>query len=107
MAASVAETEIITSSSGNFGQAMYGGAEVADVAVIGVPHDKWGETPLALVIKRPGAALAAGDLKRWADERLPKYQRIERVEFREELPRNALGKLLKNELRKPYWRTRD
>ena len=79
--------------------------EVADVAVIGVPHEKWGETPLALVIKRPGSSLPAEDLTLWANERLAKHQRITGVEFCDELPRNALGKVLKKELREPYWRT--
>ncbi len=79
--------------------------EVADVAVIGVPHDKWGETPLALVIRRPGSSLAANELKGWANERLAKHQRLDGVEFRDELPRNALGKILKKELREPYWRS--
>ncbi len=78
--------------------------EVADVAVIGVPDDKWGETPLAFVIKRPGVSLPAEELTRWANERLAKHQRITSVEFRDELPRNALGKVLKKELREPYWR---
>ncbi|MGH9872814.1 MAG: class I adenylate-forming enzyme family protein [Pyrinomonadaceae bacterium] len=78
--------------------------EVADVAVIGVPHDKWGETPLALVIKRPGSKLPAEELTLWANERLAKHQRLSGVEFRDELPRNALGKVLKKELREPYWR---
>ena len=80
--------------------------EVADVAVIGVPHDKWGETPLALVIKRPGSLLGAEELSRWTNERLAKHQRITSVEFRDQLPRNALGKVLKKELREPYWRGR-
>ncbi|MGI8732050.1 MAG: class I adenylate-forming enzyme family protein, partial [Pyrinomonadaceae bacterium] len=79
-------------------------AEVADVAVIGIPHEKWGETALALVIKKPGSSLTAEELMRWANERLAKHQRISRVEFREEVPRNALGKVLKKELREPYWR---
>ncbi|MGH9907441.1 MAG: class I adenylate-forming enzyme family protein, partial [Pyrinomonadaceae bacterium] len=78
--------------------------EVADVAVIGIPHEKWGETPVAVVIKRPGSALTADELTGWANERLAKYQRISSVEFRDELPRNALGKVLKKELREPYWR---
>jgi len=78
--------------------------EVADVAVIGVPHEKWGETPLALVIRRSGASLPAEELTRWANEHLAKHQRITGVEFRDELPRNALGKVLKKDLREPYWR---
>ncbi len=78
--------------------------EVADVAVIGVPHEKWGETPLALVIRRSGTSLSTGELTLWANDRLAKHQRITGVEFRDELPRNALGKVLKKELREPYWR---
>ena len=74
---------------------------VRDVAVIGVPHAKWGESPLALVIMRdsvdPNAILA------WANDRLAKTQRLVAVERRDEFPRNALGKVLKKELRAPYW----
>ncbi len=81
--------------------------EVSDVAVIGVPHDKWGETPLALVIKRPGSSITAEELMPWANERLAKHQRITGLEFRDELPRNALGKVLKKELREPYWRKKE
>lgn len=47
--------------------------EVADIAVIGVPHDKWEETPLALVIKKPGSPLTGEDLIHWANERLAKH----------------------------------
>jgi long-chain acyl-CoA synthetase len=76
---------------------------VAEVAVIGVPHPKWGEVPLALVVRRPGAALAAEELRAWANPQLAAYQRLAAVEFRDTLPRNQLGKLLKRELREPYW----
>ncbi|MBL8334382.1 MAG: AMP-binding protein [Rubrivivax sp.] len=76
---------------------------VQDVAVIGIPHPKWGETPLALVILRPGAATptaaTAADILAWANERLGKHQRLAGVEFRTEFPRNALGKVLKRLLR--------
>jgi acyl-CoA synthetase (AMP-forming)/AMP-acid ligase II len=74
---------------------------VADVCVIGVPHDKWGETCLALVIPRGDADPAA--IKDWANERLAKYQRLHAVELRPDFPRNALGKVLKRLLRDPYW----
>jgi acyl-CoA synthetase (AMP-forming)/AMP-acid ligase II len=76
---------------------------VAEVAVIGVPHPKWGETPLALVVRRPGAALAAEELREWTNRQLATYQRLSAVEFRDTLPRNQLGKLLKHTLREPYW----
>jgi len=74
---------------------------VADVAVIGIPHAKWGETPLALVVPRADAD--AGAILAWANERLGRHQRLHRVEFRTEFPRNALGKVLKKDLRAPYW----
>jgi acyl-CoA synthetase (AMP-forming)/AMP-acid ligase II len=72
---------------------------VLDVTVIGVPHDKWGETPLALVIRTEGAVATSQEIVDWSNERLGKYQRVSRVEFREEFPRNALGKVLKRHLR--------
>jgi long-chain acyl-CoA synthetase len=78
--------------------------EVLDVAVIAVPHEKWGETPLALVRPRTGAAATEDDLKAWANGRLAKHQRVDAVKLRgEDFPRNALGKVLKRQLRLPYW----
>ncbi|MDP6389615.1 MAG: AMP-binding protein [Alphaproteobacteria bacterium] len=76
--------------------------DVLDVSVIGVPHDKWEETPLALVIPRDGAGSSTEDILRWANQRLAKHQRLSGVEFRDEFPRNALGKVLKRILREPY-----
>lgn len=78
-----------------------------DTAVIAVPHEKWGETPLALVRLKPGATSTEEQIKEWANERLAKHQRISAVEFREEdFPRNILGKVLKRVLREPYWNDR-
>jgi acyl-CoA synthetase (AMP-forming)/AMP-acid ligase II len=77
--------------------------DVSDVTVIGIPHDKWGETCLALVIARPGATLDPDAVKLWANERLAKHQRLAAVEPRKDFPRNALGKVIKRELRDPYW----
>jgi acyl-CoA synthetase (AMP-forming)/AMP-acid ligase II len=74
-----------------------------DVTVIGIPHERWGETPLALVIRKPGAAATEAEVLAWANERLGKHQRLGAVEFRAEFPRNALGKVLKKDLRAPYW----
>jgi len=76
---------------------------VSDVTVIGAPHDKWGETCLALVIAETGAEANADAIRDWANELLAKHQRVAAVEFREEFPRNALGKVLKRVLREPYW----
>ena len=76
---------------------------VQDVTVIGIPHERWGETPLALVIAREGQHLAEAELMAWANERLAKHQRLGALEWRTEFPRNALGKVLKKDLRAPYW----
>jgi acyl-CoA synthetase (AMP-forming)/AMP-acid ligase II len=77
--------------------------DVADAAVIGVPSEAWGETPLALVTLRPGARTDAAALREWVNAQVGKTQRLSAVEVRAELPRNALGKLSKKELRAPYW----
>ena len=72
--------------------------DVQDVTVIGVAHEVWGETPLALVIPANDSAVAEA-IRAWANERLAKPQRISAIEFRSDFPRNALGKVLKRELR--------
>jgi long-chain acyl-CoA synthetase len=77
--------------------------EVLDVTVIGIPHERWGETPLALVIRRPGAAASEEALRAWANARLARHQQLAAVAWRDEFPRNALGKVLKRVLREPYW----
>lgn len=77
--------------------------EVSDVTVIGIPDPHWGETPLALVIPLPGTTPDPEGLRAFANQRLAKTQRISRVELREDFPRNALGKVLKRQLRESYW----
>lgn len=77
--------------------------DVLDVTVIGVPHERWGETPLALVIMRSGAIFDAAAMVAWCNGRLAKHQRISDIEARDDFPRNALGKVLKRILREPYW----
>jgi long-chain acyl-CoA synthetase len=77
--------------------------DVSDVTVIGIPHDKWGETPLAFVIMKAGASTPLEDIRLWANARLAKPQRIAAIEAKDAFPRNALGKVIKRELREPYW----
>ncbi|WP_454873529.1 class I adenylate-forming enzyme family protein [Paraburkholderia xenovorans] len=72
---------------------------VHEVAVIGVPHEKWSETPVAVVLLKTGASAEPEALMRWVNERLSKYQRLSRVLIREELPRAIYGKVQKQVLR--------
>ena len=84
-------------------QVLTGHPAVRDAAVIGLPHEKWGETPVAVVVLEEGQSASADDILDWVNPKLAKYQRIFRVEFSEEdFPRNALGKVLKRELREQY-----
>ncbi len=77
---------------------------VAEVTVIGVPSERWGETPIALVVLRSGLVATPEELREYCNERVGKAQRLSAVELRGELPRNAIGKVVKRELREPYWR---
>ena len=80
--------------------------DVIDVAVIGVPSDQWGESPMALCVRRAGASLSEDDVREWANGQLSKTQRLVAVEFRDSLPRSTIGKIMKRELRAPYWEGR-
>jgi acyl-CoA synthetase (AMP-forming)/AMP-acid ligase II len=76
---------------------------VADAAVIGVPSEQWGETPLAFVVLEPGTDETAESIREWANQRLGKNQRISEVVIKDELPKSSISKTLKMDLRKPYW----
>jgi acyl-CoA synthetase (AMP-forming)/AMP-acid ligase II len=81
---------------------------VREVAVFGVPHEKWGETPVASVILKPGASASATELRDWINERVDaRYQRVADVVIVADFPRSAAGKTLKREMREPYWAGRD
>lgn len=76
--------------------------QVADVAVIGAPSNRWGETPVAFVVLKRGGAAAAEELLAWTNSRVGKTQRLAAIELVERLPRSAIGKVLKRELRDAY-----
>jgi long-chain acyl-CoA synthetase len=78
-------------------------ADVMDAAVIGVPSEAWGETPLGLVTLRHGTTRTVNDILIQANATLGKSQRLSAVEKRESMPRSTIGKILKKELRAPYW----
>jgi long-chain acyl-CoA synthetase len=77
---------------------------VAEVTVIGVPSERWGETPLALVVPRAEYEVTGPALLEYCHTHVGKAQRLSAVVLRDPLPRNAIGKVLKRELRDPYWR---
>lgn len=81
---------------------------VLEAAVFGVPHEKWGETPLAAVVLRePGSADGAA-LKEWLNGQVgARFQRVQEVVVLGAFPRNAAGKVLKRALREPYWQGRE
>lgn len=77
--------------------------EVAEVAVIGIPHDRWGETVKAVVVLTADAQISAAELITYTQRRLAKFKCPTSIDVVEILPRNPTGKILKRELRKPYW----
>lgn len=77
--------------------------DVVDAAVIGVPHERWGETPMALVVMREGASLDPAELAAFCRDRLAGFKCPTSFERRESLPRTATGKVQKFLLREPYW----
>jgi acyl-CoA synthetase (AMP-forming)/AMP-acid ligase II len=83
--------------------ALHAHPAVMDVAVIGVPDDQWGESVKAVVQLRPGAAATAAELISFSANRLAGYKKPRSVDFVDELPRDAAGKLLKRKIREPYW----
>ena len=75
---------------------------IADVAVVGIPSTRWGETPVAFIVLAPGATDTPEALLDWFNGRVGKTQRLASLELTDELPRSAIGKVLKRELRDRY-----
>jgi acyl-CoA synthetase (AMP-forming)/AMP-acid ligase II len=87
--------------------ALQGHPDVVEVAVIGVPDERWGETPSAVVVCAAGSVLSSDDLIDFARGRLARYKCPTSITFVDVLPRNATGKVLRRELREPHWAGRE
>jgi acyl-CoA synthetase (AMP-forming)/AMP-acid ligase II len=87
--------------------AIFSHPDVSEVAVIGVPDEKWGETIKALVVKSAGSTLTEQELIDYVKGRIARYKAPSSVEFRDALARTATGKLQKFKLRAPYWEGHD
>jgi len=80
---------------------------VREVAVIGIPDPEWGETVKAVVSLVPGRTVTESALIELCRERIASYKKPKSVDFVEELPKNNYGKIVKRELRDPYWSERE
>jgi long-chain acyl-CoA synthetase len=80
--------------------------DIENCAVIGIPQDDFGEQPLAFVVPKVGRSVTPDDVLTFLDGRLASFKKPRRFEIVDELPTNTMGKVLKNELRKPYWEGR-
>ena len=86
--------------------AIYGHPDVSEVAVIGIPSERWGEEVKAIVALKPGAAQNPDSIIAWARDRIAAYKVPKSVDFIPILPRNPSGKILRRELRAPFWQGR-
>ena len=77
--------------------------EIYDVAVFGIPSEEWGEVVHATVVRSPGSSLTGEEITAFARQHLASYKAPRSVDFMDELPRTGSGKLLKRQLRAPYW----
>jgi fatty-acyl-CoA synthase len=75
---------------------------VRESAVIAIPHDRWGERPLAIVVIQEGTAASEVEIKEFLSERVASWQVPDRIVFTEELPKTGVGKIDKKQLREKY-----
>jgi acyl-CoA synthetase (AMP-forming)/AMP-acid ligase II len=86
---------------------IYGHPDVLEVAVIGVPDEKWGEAVKAVCVPKPGHTIDPASIVAWSRERLAGFKVPKTIDVIAALPRNASGKILRRELREPYWAGRE
>ena len=77
---------------------------VQEVVVIGIPDPIWGESVKAIVVRRPGAVVSEEDVIGFCREHIASYKKPKSVEFTDSIPKNAYGKVLRREIREPYWK---
>ena len=87
--------------------AVFGHPDVADVAVIGVPSEKWGEEVKAIIVRKEGAQSSAEEIIAWTKEKIAGYKCPKSIDFVDALPRNPSGKILRKDLREPFWKGSD
>jgi acyl-CoA synthetase (AMP-forming)/AMP-acid ligase II len=87
--------------------AIYGHPCVAEVAVIGIPDDKWGEAVKAVCVAKPGTDIDEADIIAWTRAKIAAFKVPKSIDVIEALPRNASGKILRKDLRAPYWAGRE
>jgi len=81
---------------------IYQHEKIAEVTVFGVPHEKWGEIPVAVIALKSGEKLTEEELLEWTQDKLARYKQPKKIYFVDELPKTASGKILKRELKKQY-----
>ena len=87
--------------------ALFANPDIIDAAVIGVPNEKYGEVVKACIVKKEGSDLTEEDVINFCKDRIASYKKPQSIDFIDEVPRNASGKVLKKVLREPYWKDQD